>query len=253
MKRTLTSLLLAGATLASLALAAPAFASPRQAIVFQDDGHVVTQNSVVRNATLDEMQRLGATVVKVNLQWQLIAPRNRPRDPSRPGDYNWAAYDAAVADIRAKGMRPWLMFGHPRVPRWASRNGENDNVKTREFELFVRAAGRHFDGSAGPRVDLWSVWNEPNLPNWLKPQRFRGTTPLSPSVYRKLYLAAHRALSSTGHGRDTILIGELFSGGSGPKFRRVRIGPLEFLREMACLDSSYRPYRGRAARARGCG
>jgi hypothetical protein len=199
------------------------------------------------------MKRLGATVVKVNLQWQWISPRRRPRDPARPANYNWTAYDLAVADIRAKGMRPWITFGHPAVPRWAGRGGRNDHVKPREFELFVRAAGRHFDGSGAPRVDLWSIWNEPNLPNWLKPQRFRGRTPLSPSIYRKLYLAAHRALSRTGHRRDTILMGELFSGGSGPKYRRVRIGPLEFLREMACLDPRYRPYRGSAARARGCG
>ena len=74
--------------------------------------------------------------------------------------------------------------------------------------------------------------------------------PQSPSIYRKLYLAGHAGLSATGHGGDRILLGELMPrGGTSPK----KIRPLVFLRELVCLDSNYRQYRGRAARARGCG
>ena len=104
--------------------------------------------------------------------------------------------------------------------------------------------GRQF-----PNVHIWSMWNEPNLYSWLSPQRKRGV-PQSPSIYRKLYLAGHAGLSATGHGGDRILLGELMPrGGTSPK----KIRPLVFLREMVCLDSNYRQYRGRAARARGCG
>ena len=93
------------------------------------------------------------------------------------------------------------------------------------------------------------MWNEANLYSWLSPQRTHGV-PQSPSIYRKLYLAGHAALGATGHGGDTILLGELMPrGGTSPR----KIRPLVFLRELVCLNSHYRQYRGKAARARGCG
>lgn len=105
-----------------------------------------------------------------------------------------------------------------------------------------------------PAVRLWSVWNEPNLPRFLLPQRSgnRSRTPVSPHVYRRLYLAAHAALSATGHGGDTILIGELLPVGRSSRTTRSSIRPLEFLREFGCLDRRWRRYTGRSARARGC-
>ena len=105
-----------------------------------------------------------------------------------------------------------------------------------------------------PAVRFWSVWNEPNLPRFLLPQRSgnRARTPVSPHVYRRLYLAAHGALTATGHGGDTILIGELLPVGRSSRTTRSSIRPIEFLREVACVDSRYRAYRGSAAKARGC-
>ena len=105
-----------------------------------------------------------------------------------------------------------------------------------------------------PAVRLWSVWNEPNLPRFLLPQRSsnRSRTPVSPHVYRRLYLAAHAALSQTGHGGDTILIGELLPVGRSSRTTRSSIRPIEFLRELACVDRRYRAFKGSAARARGC-
>ena len=45
-----------------------------------------------------------------------------------------------------------------------------------------------------------------------------------------------------------MLIGELVPYGAASN----RIRPLEFLREMACVNRRYRPFRGKAARKRGC-
>ena len=77
----------------------------------------------------------------------------------------------------------------------------------------------------------------------------RKGVPTSPSIYRNLYLAAHGGLAATGHGGDTILLGELMPRA---RARATRSPPVEFLREMACLDSSYRQYTGKAAKRRGC-
>jgi hypothetical protein len=222
-----------------------AHASSRQLLIMQDDDRV----RVAPDSTLNEFDRLGADVVKVNLYWDELAPRGRrkPRgfDGADQNSYSWGTYDAIVRGIVARGMRPYLSLGG-HAPRWASgKHGRRGTYrpKAREFGRFARAAGEHYSN-----VTIWSIWNEPNLYSWLSPQRRKGT-PLSPSIYRRLYLAGHRALRATGHGDDTILLGELMPrGGTSP--RRVR--PLEFLREMACLDRHYRQIRGRAARKRGC-
>ena len=62
-----------------------------------------------------------------------------------------------------------------------------------------------------------------------------------------------RAGSQTGHGRDTILIGETAPrGGKKPTQLGNAMAPAEFVRELYCLKRNFRPYSGRAARLRSC-
>jgi hypothetical protein len=75
---------------------------------------------------------------------------------------------------------------------------------------------------------------------------------VSPTLYRNLYRAAHSALAATGHGKDTILLGELLPVGKSSHTTRSSIRPLEFLREVACVDAHYHAYKGTAAKQRGC-
>jgi hypothetical protein len=233
------------AMLLAAAVAAPmADASTRQLTVMQDDAQVRGRTA----QTLDEFDRLGVDIVKLNLYWDEVAPnrRRKPRgfDGDDPADYSWSNYGEVINGIIDRGMRPFLSLGG-RGPRWATgsrgrRGTYRPNAK--EFGRFAEAAGRRF-----PEVDIWSIWNEPNLYSWLSPQR-RKRVPVSPSIYRRLYLAGHRGLRASGND-DTILLGELMPrGGTDPR----KVPPLQFLREMACLNRDYRQYRGRAARLRGC-
>jgi hypothetical protein len=233
------------AMLAAALVSAPlADASTRQLTIMQDDAQVRGRTA----QTLDEFDRLGVDIVKVNLYWDEVAPKGRrkPRgfDGSDPAGYSWSNYGEVISGIIDRGMRPFLSLGG-RGPRWATGSkGRRGTYKpnAKEFGRFAEAAGRQF-----PMVDIWSIWNEPNLYSWLGPQRRKGA-PASPSIYRKLYLAGHRGLTASGND-DTILLGELMPRG-GTDDRKVP--PLQFLREMACLDSNYRQYRGRAAKLRGC-
>lgn len=98
-----------------------------------------------------------------------------------------------------------------------------------------------------PAVTWWGIWNEPNEHAWLSPQtrRFRGrTVAFSPLMSRRLTDAGYGGLVAGGHAHDTILIGELASGGT--------VTPLPFLRDLYCLGPGYRPLRGFAAAALGC-
>jgi hypothetical protein len=234
------------AVLLVAALAPSAHASSGQRLVFQDNAKMLGSPE----ATAQELAGLGADVVKIQLYWSDVAPagRNKPAgfDGSDPASYHWDVYPGAVREIIEAGMEPYLSLGG-RAPRWAT-NGRGragtGRPSAKEFALFAQAAGRQF-----PNVHIWSIWNEPNLYSWLNPQR-KGGVPQSPSIYRRLYLAGHDGLRSSGHGSDTILLGELMPRGGRSK-RKIR--PLEFLREMVCLDRNFHRYRGRAARRRGCG
>jgi hypothetical protein len=125
-------------------------------------------------------------------------------------------------------------------------------------------------GTALPRVDYWSIGNEPNQPGWLAPQwRTVGgrRVPDSPRLYRSLVRAGVGALDATGHtlSSDTILVGETAPEGAvtavkvaGQERYRSATGfyqamtPMVFLRALYCVNSSYRRLTGAAATALGC-
>jgi len=108
------------------------------------------------------------------------------------------------------------------------------------------------DSGVLPRVDIWAIWNEPNLSGWLQPQYTKSKRPVSPEVYRGLFLAAHDGLVASGHEKDEILMGDLLPFARSGKTYPARVSPLKFLRELACVNDRYRAYRGAAAAARGC-
>jgi hypothetical protein len=119
------------------------------------------------------------------------------------------------------------------VPRWATRD-KKDNFAypdANEFGAFATAIGRRY----GDSVTTWSIWNEPNQPQFLKPQ-YKNGKPYSPTLYRKLYQKAYAGLRSTPSNlQDTILIGE-----TSPRGNANVVRPLAFLRGMLCLDSKWR-------------
>jgi hypothetical protein len=104
-------------------------------------------------------------------------------------------------------------------------------------------------GGPLPAVHWWGLWNEPNEKGWLTPQvrTVRGHRELyAPALYRALADSGYAALLGTGHADDTILLGELASGGdTGDK-------PLPFLRALYCVDGRGRPLTGTAAAALAC-
>jgi hypothetical protein len=123
-----------------------------------------------------------------------------------------------------------------------------------EFDAFVRAAATRY-----PSVHYWSLWDEPNdasslTPQWLPdPQDPTRFVPTSPQVYRRLLDVGWAALQQTGHGHDTILVGE-----TAPKGLLDNAGPVSsidaqrFIREVYCLDDNLQFYAGPAAEVRGC-
>ena len=258
------------ATAAALVSPGAALANRGQQTMMEDSTQLLTQGDGARNFALDQFKALGADVVKVRVEWRDIAPSpvstRKPAgfDATDPGAYPagaWDQLDAAVRGIVARGMKPFLMVGPP-APEWATGGPTKKYVgvwKTNpaEYGAFVRAIGRRYAGvnQGLPRVSMWSVWNEPNHPQFIQPlsERVRGKmVPTAADQYRRLYTAATAAFAASGHAADTILFGEVLPIGQRRLGALNTIRPLLWLREFFCLDARYRPFRGSAASARGC-
>ncbi|MGI8633706.1 MAG: hypothetical protein ACR2NA_14335 [Solirubrobacterales bacterium] len=259
--------------LATLALPAAASARSTQETIFQDDAAILASDEAGQEATLLELQALGVDAVRVNVIWKQYVPgtgnessrpSGDPRDPSWYPEAKWARLDRFVQ--RATALRMQVLFSPAAaaetasssrlgLPKWArNRDGSPKDV---EFERYVHALAKRYngtyrgaDGTLLPRVRRWSVWNEPNQGGWLQPQwkKVKGRNiAYSPVTYRKLFTRARKSLRRTsGHSSSAIYAGELAPIGREGS-RRTKTSPISpglFLREMTCLDSRYRAYRG---------
>jgi len=259
--------LLLAAALMLAAVPSVAAASKTQESMVQDDTLLVYSPQAKMESTLDELKAIGVDRIRVGLFWSIVAPSsNSPQKPSfdssDPAAYGqgWERYDRLLIAARQRGLAVNLNVTSP-IPRWASMGTsprpdvqKNYLPSADEFGRFVAAAGKRYSGSfAGlPRVNYWSIYNEPNQAGWLTPQ-WKGSVESSPAIYRSLVKTSYQALGTTGHANDTILVGE-----TAPKGLKRRKGvtnsidALRFIRNLYCVNSKIRQLKGGAASARGC-
>lgn len=240
--------------------------TPELSILQEDEG-LLYSGTQRQTQTLKELKGLGVDVVKVTMVWQLVAPDSGSSQPpsnfkaSDPAAYNpgaWTRYDTLVRTAHRLGLKVYFQFAPP-DPTWAGDphlpGGEgHPNTKmprAKYFRDFVQAVGTRYSGHYGspalPRVSWWGIWNEPNYPAWLNPQhRNKGGVHelLTPPLYRILADAAWKGLNASGHGSDTILIGETANHGVPT--------PIPFVDDLYCVNSHYKPLSGKAALKVGC-
>lgn len=241
-----------------------------QASILQDDQQLLYSGTQRQTQTLRELRSLGVDVVKVTMVWWLVAPdandKQKPAgfsatNPAAYGPAAWTRYDTLVRTAQQLGMKVYFQFTPP-DPIWARDthlpSGQGDvhmqMPRANWFAQFVQAVGTRYSGTYTPpdsaplpRVSWWGIWNEPNYPAWLSPQhRTSGGVRqlLPPSLYRSLVDAAWKGLSASGHGADTILIGETANRGVPTT--------VPFVEDLYCVDSHYRPLSGKAALKVGC-
>jgi hypothetical protein len=262
---------LATAIVGLLAVASPAFASSNQISIFEPGTQLLGNPS----AALHTVRLLGAREIRLVLHWNEIAPdASSRRSPghfsaSNPASYpvaNWAWYDTVIEDAQADGITVDLDIAG-RAPLWAMPksapvNGQGSvDPSAGDYQQFVEAVGKRYSGtytpsgasSALPKVTTWSVWNEPNYQSSLEPQGSgkNDVNPVSPDLYRSLVSAAWKGLGATGHGHNSVLIGELAPRGYPDDFAGLMF-PVLFVRSLYCVGSNYRPLSGSTARSQGC-
>jgi hypothetical protein len=102
------------------------------------------------------------------------------------------------------------------------------------LKRFTHAAVAQFDS----RVNLWGVWNEPNLNSFLSPQYKHGKL-VSPDLYRNLLSAAapviHAGMNNKVIAAETAPFHFVFNG------KPSNPGPLLFLRKLLCMSGGSHP------------
>jgi len=229
------------ALLCLLALAVPAAtqASTTQTVSFEAPGDLL--DPAKTEATLNTIAGLGTHALRVILYWHNVSPS--PNSSTKPAGlneadsavYDWSKYDAIVNGAKARGWKVLLTVSGP-APKWGTL-GRRDTVThpdPNQFAQFVQAVAQHY----GTKIDLWSIWNEPNHPDFLRPQFFRGQ-PASGEWYRKLFLGALRGFKAAKLPHAKVLMGE-----TAPVGTSHELSPLVFLRQALCLNASYHKKAG---------
>jgi Cellulase (glycosyl hydrolase family 5) len=196
-------------------LAAPAaLSAERMWIGFHDDPSFRWVGD--RTARVQGAASENATIIRLLVQWNLVA-RNRPATATNPFDpaYVFGDVDEAVRAAQENDQEVLLTISG--TPRWAN-GGKSPNIMPRrvaDFTNFARAIASRYSGRfAGyPYVRFWSVWNEPNLQQFLSPQFDARGRSVAPANYAKLAAAAYTGIKA-GNPRAKVAIGETSPRGS---------------------------------------
>ena len=154
---------------------------------------------------LSTFHALGVDEVRVFLPWSSFAPDSSATtvpafNASDPGAYpptDWPVLDEIVRDAAVAKIGLDFTIGGP-VPAWAEGPGAPRRSpydvgwmpSAARFGQFVHALGLRYSGHyvpSGqsrplPRVDFWSIWNEPNYGHYLSPEAI-GQVEVAPRLY----------------------------------------------------------------------
>lgn len=211
----------------ALLSSAPASAQAMELAV-QDDATILYRTHFDRDVALDRAKAVGATSVRLNVIWDRVAPAPDEKVAPAAVTYDFSRYQDAVAAIRAHGMKAQLTLTGT-APAWATGNGARGAYKPKPamFAEFARQAAVAFNG----QVQAISVWNEPNWPTSLAPQKTAG------AQYRTLYRQAYTQIKKVSN--IPVWIGELAATRVVTRTAGASTAPLRFLRSTLCVDGRY--------------
>ena len=210
-------------------------------MIVQDDAAFLFREPARVEQAMDLLHRSGVRAVRVTASWGQLAPDPRSDtkpdfDATDPGAYNaeaWARIDRVVSLARDRGMAVMIDIAFW-APVWATDRDASERPKlgvdAKEFAAFSRAVARRY----ADKVGTFTLWNEPNHPDFLGPQRTGGRA-ATPHLYRRMVAAAYPAVKDEAP-QSVVLVGGLAAHG-----RRNGVPPLEFLRDLACVDRALRP------------
>ena len=186
-------------------------AASKMPIGFYDD--ISFRWSPDRLTNLDRAAAAGASVIHTTASWPTIAP-TKPANAADGDDpaYHLNDLDELVNNATIRGLRVMIdIYG---TPKWANGNLPQNRLPKSMSTLttFAKMLATRYNGHNGHgSVSMYSVWNEPNLGQFLMPQ-FSGKKIVGPSNYAKLYQAAYSGIKA-GNPLAKVAIGETSARG----------------------------------------
>ncbi len=215
--------------------AATVHAAVRMPVGFYDDPSFRWSTETTTN--LAAAANANISIVHVLADWSQIAP-TKPRSPLNGNDpaYHLSDLDSLVSSAQQYGLQVLLTISE--TPGWAN-GGQTPNhpparlVYLTQFArmLAMRYNGRHPGFGV---VNRFSVWNEPNLQQFLTPQ-FDGSKIVSPKIYAKLYVAAYKGIKA-GNRNALVAAGETSNRGHNkPTAGSDSVAPATFAHELSLI------------------
>ena len=193
--------------LLALTLATPAMSASRMWIGFQDDPNLRWNDH--RPSAREQTVAEHATMLRTWAYWPYIAPQ-QPTDPTDSDDpaYRFQDLDEFVRQAQIHGQEVLItLWG---TPSWANGGKGPNRLPTNigAFQQFAYAVAHRYNGRTPgfPYVRFYSIWNEPNLAQFLSPQ-FSGKKDVGPANYAKLYRAGYAGVKA-GSPQAFVAVGE---------------------------------------------
>jgi hypothetical protein len=211
-------------------------ATPRLTVGFFDDPSSRWAPSPAPDRNFALAQKANASVVHVLADWSQIAPDKKPVQPLDGDDpaYNLTDLDALVRTAARYNLQ--VMITISGTPKWANGGKTPNTPPTRVSDLtqFSQMLAARYNGlHAGfGSVSRYTVWNEPNLEQFLKPQ-FDGKKIVSPAIYAKLYMAAYKGIKAGNPLADVAVGSTSNRGRNRPTDKSGSVAPATFARLLA--------------------
>jgi hypothetical protein len=187
---------------------AAATSADRMLVGFQDDPSFRWLDT--RDSNIASASQAGASIVRTTVYWNRIAP-TQPTNATDPFDpaYQFNDLDEFVRNAAFHGMTAMLAIWG--TPNWAN-GGKGPNyapTTLADFQAFAQAIASRYSGlnPGYPFVGYYSIWNEPNLQQFLAPTYGSNGKPRSPAIYAGLARAGYAGIKA-GNRRALVAIGE---------------------------------------------
>ncbi len=167
---------------------------------------------------LDDAVRLGAGIVRTDLEWDRVQPTGAE-------NFDWSSFDRVVVAARARGLDVLPILDT--TPPWARTKGCPTAwcppADPAYFATFAAAAvGRY----ASQGIHTWEIWNEPNA---------KGTWQPAPDT--SAYVTLLRKAAPVMRGADPTAF--LISGSLASNAGHQGISQLDFMKRFCALGGNH--------------
>ncbi len=149
-------------------------------------------------ADLDAMVELGATWIRIDIDWSRIEPE--------PGRWEWDATDRVMRAARDRGLNVLGLLAYS--ASWARPADTSNKHAPDDVGAFATFAATAADRYLDDGVVTWELWNEPNSADFWQPRP-------DPTAYASLVMAATEAIRRVSPDA-TIMTGGLAPSSDDP-------------------------------------